>query len=120
MERAWECDEFVVDPSRLTLFTGRSGIDGDTFKHAYLMDRYGIQVNKTARNSVLVMTNIGTNRSSVAYLIEVLVNLAEELDEELARLGPLELQASRAVNCCSDQQPARATGLQLFRRRLPE
>jgi arginine decarboxylase len=57
------------------------------------MDRYGIQVNKTARNSVLFMTNIGTNRSSVAYLIEVLVNLAEELDEELARLGPLELQA---------------------------
>jgi len=93
MERAWECDEFVIDPCRLTLFTGRSGIDGDTFKHAYLMDRYGIQVNKTARNSVLFMTNIGTNRSSVAYLIEVLVNLAEELDEELARLGPLELQA---------------------------
>ena len=93
MERAWERDEFVVDPCRLTLFTGRSGIDGDTFKRVYLMDRYGIQVNKTARNSVLVMTNIGTNRSSVAYLIEVLVNLAEELDEELARLGPLELQA---------------------------
>jgi arginine decarboxylase len=93
MERAWECDEFVIDPCRLTLFTGPSGIDGDTFKHAYLMDRYGIQVNKTARNSVLFMTNIGTNRSSVAYLIEVLVNLADELDEELARLGPLELQA---------------------------
>ena len=26
------------------LLTGRSGIDGDMFKHAYLMDRYGIQV----------------------------------------------------------------------------
>ena len=107
MERAWECDEFVVDPSRLTLFTGRSGIDGDTFKHAYLMDRYGIQVNKTARNSVLVMTNIGTNRSSVAYLIEVLVNLAEELDEELARLGPLELQArEQSIAALTSNPPA--------------
>jgi len=53
------------------------------------MDKYGIQVNKTSRNSVLFMTNIGTTRSSVAYLIEVLVKLAEELDDELARLGPL-------------------------------
>jgi arginine decarboxylase len=107
MERAWECDEFVLDPCRLTLFTGRSGIDGDTFKHAYLMDRYGIQVNKTARNSVLVMTHIGTNRSSVAYLIEVLVNLAEELDEELARLGPLELQArEQSIAALTSDPPA--------------
>jgi arginine decarboxylase len=90
MAKAWEYDEFVIDPSRLTLFIGLSGIDGDTFKHAYLMDRYGIQVNKTARNSVLFMTNIGTTRSSVAYLIEVLVKLAEELDEELVRMGPME------------------------------
>jgi arginine decarboxylase len=93
MDRAWARDEFVIDPSRLTLFTGQSGVDGDTFKHSYLMDKYGIQVNKTARNSVLFMTNIGTNRSSVAYLIEVLVKLAKELDEELARLGPMERRA---------------------------
>ena len=53
------------------------------------MDKYGIQVNKTSRNSVLFMTNIGTTRSSVAYLIEVLVKIAEDLDEELAQLGPL-------------------------------
>jgi arginine decarboxylase len=107
MERAWECDEFVIDPCRLTLFTGRSGIDGDTFKHAYLMDRYGIQVNKTARNSVLFMTNIGTNRSSVAYLIEVLANLAEELDEELARLGPLERQArEQSIAALTSDPPA--------------
>ena len=30
------------------------------------MDRHGIQVNKTSRNTVLFMTNIGTTRSSVA------------------------------------------------------
>ena len=89
MEQAWQRDEFVRDPSRLTLLIGLTGIDGDTFKHSFLMDKYGIQVNKTSRNSVLFMTNIGTTRSSVAYLIEVLVKLAEELDDELARLGPL-------------------------------
>ena len=42
------------------------------------MDQYGIQVNKTSRNTVLFMTNIGTTRSSVAYLIEVLVKIARD------------------------------------------
>jgi arginine decarboxylase len=89
MEMAWKQDQFVRDPCRLTLMIGPSGIDGDTFKHNYLMDKYGIQVNKTSRNSVLFMTNIGTTRSSVAYLIEVLLRITEDLDEELAQLGPL-------------------------------
>ena len=44
------------------------------------MDRHGVQINKTSRNTVLFMTNIGTTRSSVAYLIEVLVKIARELD----------------------------------------
>ncbi|MCB1452989.1 MAG: decarboxylase, partial [Rhizobiaceae bacterium] len=43
----------------------------------------GIQINKTSRNTVLFMTNIGTTRSSVAYLIEVLVEIAKDLDELL-------------------------------------
>ena len=45
------------------------------------MDKYGIQVNKTSRNTVLFMTNIGTTRSSVAYLIEVFVKIAKDLEE---------------------------------------
>jgi len=44
------------------------------------MEKYGIQINKTSRNTVLFMTNIGSTRSSVAYLIEVLVKIAQELD----------------------------------------
>ncbi len=79
---AWLHDEFVVDPSRLTLDISRTGIDGDTFRHRYLADKHGIQVNKTSRNTVLFMTNIGTSRSAVAYLIEVLVKLAESFEEE--------------------------------------
>ena len=50
----------MLDPSRITLSIGRTGYDGDTFKREQLMDRYGIQINKTSRNSVLFMTNIGT------------------------------------------------------------
>ncbi len=81
MWRAWHEDEFVVDPSRITVEITKTGVDGDTFKHDYLMDRYGIQVNKTSRNTVLFMTNIGTSRSGIAYLIEVLVKLAERFEE---------------------------------------
>jgi arginine decarboxylase len=82
MEQAWETDEFVIDLTRLTLYLGLTGVDGDTFKNEYLMDKYGIQINKTSRNTVLFMTNIGTTRSSVAFLIEVLVKIASELDQQ--------------------------------------
>jgi arginine decarboxylase len=88
MWRAWAGDEFVIDPSRITVEITRTGVDGDTFKHEYLMNRYGIQVNKTSRNTVLFMTNIGTTRSAIAYLIEVLVKLAERFEDEQAQLDP--------------------------------
>ncbi|MGO3064926.1 MAG: ornithine decarboxylase, partial [Brevibacterium linens] len=81
MWNAWVRDEFVVDPSRITVEISGTGVDGDTFKHEHLMDRYGIQVNKTSRNTVLFMTNIGTSRSAVAYLIEVLVKLAGKFND---------------------------------------
>jgi len=88
MWRAWQHDEFVVDPSRITVEITKTGVDGDTFKHDYLMDRFGIQVNKTSRNTVLFMTNIGTSRSGIAYLIEVLVKLAERFEEQREQLDP--------------------------------
>ncbi len=87
---AWRIDEFVLDPSRLTLEVGKTGVDGNTFKNAYLMNKYGIQINKTSRNTVLFMTNIGTTRSSVAYLIDVLVRIARELEAEHEDSSPAE------------------------------
>ncbi|MGA8545263.1 MAG: ornithine decarboxylase, partial [Mycobacterium sp.] len=87
MMAAWDHDEFVLDPSRITLSIGRTGYDGDTFKREQLMDRYGIQINKTSRNSVLFMTNIGTTRSSVAFLVEVLVNIANQLDQAISEMS---------------------------------
>ena len=51
MTTAWAQDEFVLDPCRITLYIGATGIDGDTFKRTELMERYGVQINKTTRNT---------------------------------------------------------------------
>ena len=107
MMEAWARDEFVLDPSRLTLYLGAIGIDGDTFKNEYLMRKHGIQINKTSRNTVLFMANIGTTRSSVAYLIEVLVEIARELEEKLENSHQVELdQHARQVHTLSHNLPS--------------
>ncbi len=106
----WECwakDEFVLDASRVTLAVGGTGWDGDTFKTKILMDRYGIQINKTSRNTVLFMTNIGTTRSSVAYLIEALVEIANDLNElydDASRMERLSFE-KRVKNLNEDLPP---------------
>ena len=98
MIRAWDLDEFVLDPSRVTIYIGATGIDGESFKRGQLMDRYDIQINKTSRNTVLFMTTIGTTRSSVAHLIEALVAIARELERTLRDMGQTERAAhERAV-----------------------
>ncbi len=89
---AWSSDEFALDCSRITMHIGKLGIDGDTFKTDYLMNKYGIQVNKTSKNTVLFMTNIGTTRSSIAYLLEVLTQIAEEIDSDLEQASNVELK----------------------------
>ncbi|MBQ2260155.1 MAG: aminotransferase class I/II-fold pyridoxal phosphate-dependent enzyme [Loktanella sp.] len=103
----WEKDEFVLDATRVTLLVGGTGWDGDTFKTKILMDKYGIQINKTSRNTVLFMTNIGTTRSSVAYLIEVLVEIAKDLDELLDDASKMERLAfeRRIKNLMQDLPP---------------
>jgi arginine decarboxylase len=104
---AWVSDEFVLDPTRVTLVTSAAGIDGNTFKNEYLMDKYGIQVNKTSRNTVLFMTNIGTTRSSVAYLIEVLVKIARELDSGNEDASKMERRAfEKRVKSLTQDLPA--------------
>ncbi|MFG2848363.1 hypothetical protein ACGF12_35170 [Kitasatospora sp. NPDC048296] len=93
MDDAWRADEFVLDPCRLTVEISATGIDGDTFKHAQLMDRWGIQVNRTTRNTVLAMTNIGTTRSALAHLLRALIGIAEELEAGLGQLAPEQRRA---------------------------
>jgi arginine decarboxylase len=87
MDEAWQNDFFVLDPTKITLFIGKTGIDGDTFKREFLMNEFGIQINKTTRNTVLFMTNIGTTRSSVAYLVNVLLKIALKLEAKEAELS---------------------------------
>jgi arginine decarboxylase len=90
MDEAWEKDEFVLDPTKITLYIGKTGVDGDTFKNKYLMDKFNIQINKTSRNTVLFMTNIGTTRGSVTYLINALLKISDELDDEYKSLNDKE------------------------------
>jgi arginine decarboxylase len=90
MDEAWEKDEFVLDPTKITLYIGKTGVDGDTFKNKYLMDKFNIQINKTSRNTVLFMTNIGTTRGSVTYLVNALLKIADELDDEFKALNDKE------------------------------
>jgi len=106
LESAWRTDEFALDPTRATLSIGASGIDGDTFKNKHLMDKYGIQINKTSRNTVLFMTNIGSTRSAVAYLIEVLVKIARDIDQRVADLSTVERRIhEQRVRSLTLQQP---------------
>jgi arginine decarboxylase len=92
MEEAWIKDEFVLDPTKITLHIGRTGVDGDTFKNKYLMDKFNIQINKTSRNTVLFMTNIGTTRGSLTYLTSVLLQISKDLDEERKAFNKRELE----------------------------
>lgn len=95
MEESWEKDEFVLDPTKVTLSVGKAGITGDVFKNTYLMDRFNIQLNKTSRNTVLLMTNIGTTRGSVTFLINALLQIADELDESNRSLNKRESEISQ-------------------------
>src|SRR5213075_2496719 len=58
---AWASDEFVLDPTRITLLCGSAGFDGTSFK-GLLASKFDIQLNKTSRNSVLLQTNINNTR----------------------------------------------------------
>tara|TARA_R110000744_G_scaffold112179_2_gene210413 strand:+ start:5360 stop:8101 length:2742 start_codon:yes stop_codon:yes gene_type:complete len=83
LDRAYCMDEFTLDPTRVTLYIGATGMDGDTFRHL-LMDKYDIQINKTSRNTVLFMPNIGTTRGDIAYLVDVLVDIATDIADRLS------------------------------------
>jgi arginine decarboxylase len=88
-------DEFCLDPTRLTLVCGTAGFDGTQFK-GILANRYGIQVNKTSRNSVLIQSNINNTRSDVAHLIRVLAEISGEVERDLAQGGANAVSAFQA------------------------
>ncbi|MGH3848008.1 MAG: hypothetical protein ACRDS0_42365, partial [Pseudonocardiaceae bacterium] len=69
---AWRSDQFVLDPTRVSLFIGKTGMSGYDFRVKTLMDQFGIQINKTSINSVLLIFTIGVTWSSVHYLLDAL------------------------------------------------
>jgi arginine decarboxylase len=93
--RAWEVDLFVLDPCRVTVYTAKTGVSGFILRTRHLAEKYNIQVNKTGLNTFCLMTNIGTTRSSVAYLIESLIHIAEEFerrDKDMSREERLQFE----------------------------
>lgn len=105
LDGAFRADEFAVDPTRITVTVGATGLDGDTLKRRLIND-FDIQINKTSRNTLLFMTHIGTSRGTVAYLIEVLTRLARELDERLESQSPVERRLHEArVNSLTRELP---------------
>lgn len=80
VEDHWRQDEFALDPLRVTLNIGATGMDGDTFRKL-LIERYDIQINKTTRNTVLFLVNIGSTSGSATYLLDVLLRVALELED---------------------------------------
>jgi arginine decarboxylase len=84
--KAFREDEFILDPTRLTLFCGTAGYDGTQFKNL-LANEYEIQLNKTSRNSILLQTNINNTRSDVANLLKVLVEISKEIEGRLKSGG---------------------------------
>ena len=78
-DQAWVSDEFVLDPTRVTLYIGKTGMSGFEFREQILMDRFGIQINKTSFNSVLLIFTIGVTWTSLQYLLDALRRTAVAL-----------------------------------------
>jgi arginine decarboxylase len=93
--RAFREDEFILDPTRLSLMCGTAGYDGTQFK-GLLANDYEIQLNKTSRNSVLLQTNINNTRSDVANLLKVLVEISKEIEQRLKNGGDAAREAFAA------------------------
>jgi arginine/lysine/ornithine decarboxylase len=104
---AWRSDQFVLDPTRATLFVGKTGMNGYDFREKILMDRFGIQINKTSINSVLLIFTIGVTWSSVHYLLDVLRRVATEFERTQSAAGPADraLQQRRVEEITEDLPP---------------
>ncbi len=106
IEPAWAQDELVLDPTRVTVHIGRTGMDGDTMKHL-LMERFDIHINKTSRNTLLFLVHVGMTRGTIAHLLKVLHTIATELDARLTRASETELRlhASQVKSLTVDLPP---------------
>jgi arginine decarboxylase len=96
LERAFAGDEFVLDPTRLTLYTALSGRSGFQFRSEVLMKELGVQVNHTSINTVLMNATIGVTWGALSFLLDGLRRHAAALDRRLAHASPAERQLHEA------------------------
>jgi arginine decarboxylase len=118
-EESWRRDEFALDPTRVTLDISRTGMDGNAFKRL-LMDRFDVQVNKTSRNTVLLIIHIGSTRGMITYLLERLAQIAREIERAKAESSPAARGAEeRRVDRLTTQHPP-LPGFSCFHRKFRE
>ncbi|NNH67662.1 aminotransferase class I/II-fold pyridoxal phosphate-dependent enzyme [Rhizobium laguerreae] len=104
-EKAWRGDEFVLDPTHITLEISAIGLSGDTLKK-YLMDKCDVQINKTTRNTILAMITIGNTRSDVGSFIQVLRKIALDCEERARNFSKIERSIhDEKVRSLTLQQP---------------
>ena len=84
VERAFAQDEFVLDPTRLTVYTALTGQNGFEFRNL-LMKQLGVQVNHTSINTVLMNATIGVTWGALSFLLDGFRRYASKLDQQLAR-----------------------------------
>ena len=85
VEAAYAEDEFVLDPTRLTIFTALTGKTGFEFRGDVLMKELGVQVNHTSINTVLVNATIGVTWGALSFLLDGFRRHCAGLDARLAR-----------------------------------
>ncbi|WP_338866845.1 aminotransferase class I/II-fold pyridoxal phosphate-dependent enzyme [Myxococcus stipitatus] len=106
LTRAWSQDEFVLDPTRMTLFTALTGRNGFEFRGKVLMERLGIQVNHTSINTVLLNATIGVTWGSLSFLLDGLRQEVERLELMLSQATGVERKLFEAkVRSITDELP---------------
>ena len=91
----------------MTLFLGKTGLNGYDFREKILMGRFGIQINKTSINSVLLIFTIGVTWSSVHYLLDALRRVSNDLERTMRTAGAadLALHQRRVTEMTEDLPP---------------
>jgi arginine decarboxylase len=87
METAFASDEFVLDPTRLTVYTALTGKSGFEFRSQVLMNELGVQVNHTSINTVLMNATIGVTWGALSFLLDGFRRHVAALDRRIARAG---------------------------------
>jgi len=92
--------DIYLDPTRITIDIRGTGIDGYNFRQI-LMTQYDIQINKTSRNTILFIINIGINQSNIDYLIDSLEHVSSQLSSKghnIERPKEIDLPQTRKYN----------------------